>query len=83
MYLPPYEFENENDQNDKVENIEEQENIDEPIYIMTLELEEEKLEQIKIFSNSDPDQLAYTFCKEHNLDFSAMEYLKEKIDDLI
>ncbi len=83
MYLPPYEFENENDQNDKVENIEEQENIDEPIYIMTLELEEEKFEQIKIFSNSDPDQLAYTFCKEHNLDFSAMEYLKEKIDDLI
>jgi hypothetical protein len=37
MYLPPYEFENENDQNDKVENIEEQENFDEPIYIMTLE----------------------------------------------
>ena len=50
---------------------------------MTLELEEEKFEQIKIFSNSDPDQLAYTFCKEHNLDFSAMEYLKEKIDNLI
>ena len=83
MYLSPYEFENENEENNKVDNIEEKENIDEPIYIMTLELEEEKFEQIKIFSNSDPDQLAYTFCKEHNLDFSAMEYLKEKIDDLI
>ena len=83
MYLSPNEFENENEENDKVENVEEKENIDEPIYIMTLELEEEKFEQIKIFSNSDPDQLAYTFCKEHNLDFSAMEYLKEKIDDLI
>ena len=83
MYLSPNEFENENEENDKVENVEEKENIDEPIYIMTLELEEEKFEQIKIFSNSDPDQLAYTFCKEHNLDFSAMEYLKEKIDNLI
>ena len=44
MYLSPNEFENENEENDKVENVEEKENIDEPIYIMTLELEEEKFE---------------------------------------
>ena len=84
MNLPPYEFNNGIYENDNlIENLERNENTEDPIYIMTLELEHEKFEQIKIYSNSDPDQLAYIFCKEHNLDFSAMEYLKEKIDDLI
>ncbi len=56
---------------------------EEPIYIMTLELEHKKIVHIKIYYDSDPELLAQTFCKQHQLDFSSMEYLKEKIGELI
>ena len=55
----------------------------EPIYIMTLELEKGKPEQLKIYSDSDPVQLASYFCKEHNLDYNGLDYLKQKIQDLL
>ena len=58
------------------------ENIDEPIYVMTLALEQGKSEKIEIYENSDPAQLAYNFCSKNNLDFTALDYLKEQITNL-
>ena len=77
---------NENDEeiNDNIntENKNE-ENIDEPIYVMTLALEHGKSEKIEIYENSDPAQLAYNFCSKNNLDFTALDYLKEQITNLL
>lgn len=58
-------------------------NEEEPIFVMTLELENGKAEHIKIYADSDPNELAYAFCKDHDLDFSALEYLKVRINDLL
>ena len=67
-----------NNNNNRIE-----ENIDEPIYIMTLALEQGKSEKIEIFANSDPAELAYDFCNKNNLDFNALDYLKEQISNLL
>ena len=55
---------------------------EEPIYVMTVELEKGKSESIKIYSDSKPDELAYDFCKLHNLDFSSLTYLTTQIKKL-
>ena len=55
---------------------------EEPIYVMTVELEKGKNESIKIFPSSKPEELAYEFCKNHNLDFSSLSYLTEEISNL-
>ena len=55
----------------------------EPIYIMTLELEKGKPEKLKIYSDSDPLQIASNFCKEHNLDYNGLDYLRQKIETLL
>ena len=60
-----------------------EENIEEPIYVMTLALEQGKSEKIEIFANSDPAKLAYDFCSKNNLDFNALDYLKEQITNLL
>ena len=60
-----------------------EENFDEPIYVMTLALEQGKSEKIEIFANSNPDELAYDFCNKNNLDFNALDYLKEQISNLL
>ena len=57
--------------------------IEEPIYVMTVELEKGKSENIKIFSNSKPEELAYEFCKRNNLDFSSLSYLTNEIVNLV
>ena len=54
-----------------------------PIYIMTLELEKGKPEKINIYSDSDPKQIASDFCKEHNLDYNGLDYLKKRIESLL
>ena len=56
---------------------------EEPIYVMTLELTEGKAEQIKIYANSDSYTLASNFCHEHGLDNTACDYLKDKIENLM
>ena len=58
-------------------------NIEEPIYVMTLALEQGKSEKIEIFVNSDPAKLAYDFCSKNNLDYNALDYLKEQITNLL
>ena len=55
----------------------------EPIYVMTLALEKGKSEKIEIYENSEPAQLAYDFCNKNNLDFNALDYLKEQITNLL
>ena len=57
--------------------------INNPIFILTVELEEGKNEKLEIFADSIPDILAEQFCREHNLDDSTLFYLKEKIEYLI
>ena len=55
---------------------------EEPLYVMTVELEKGKSENIKIFRDSNPDKLAFEFCKIHNLDFSSLTYLTSQIKKL-
>lgn len=55
----------------------------EPIYIMTVEMEKGISETIDIYSDSIPDELAFEFCKLHNLDFSALNYLTKEITQLL
>ena len=78
----PESFPSENQEDTEPNQIDNHEGI-EPIYVMTLELEQGKAEQIKIFSDSEPNELAYAFCKEHDLDYNAHEYLTEKIEVLL
>ena len=70
----------ENNQEDFLYKKEEKED---PIYVMTVELEKGKSETIKIFQNSKPEFLAYEFCKKHNLDFNSLSYLTNKIKELL
>ena len=54
-----------------------------PFYLMTLEDNLGNYQQIKIFKNSNPSELAFNFCKENNLDFTAMKYIKSNIKDVL
>ena len=78
---------NEINENDLITNEEEKneenEIEEEPIYVMTVELEKGKSESIKIYSNSKPEELAFSFCKKYNLDFSSLSYLSTQIKSLI
>jgi hypothetical protein len=55
----------------------------EPIYVMTVELEEGSSQSIKIYADSTPEELAFEFCKKNNLDINAMKYLTEQIKNLL
>ena len=48
-----------------------------PFYLMTLETNNGEFKQIKIYQNSDPFELSYKFCKDNNLDFESMKYVKK------
>ena len=77
-------FENINEENENGDNKKKEENEEEdPIYVMTVELEKGKSESIKIYANSKPDELAFSFCKKYNLDFSSLSYLSNQIKNLI
>jgi hypothetical protein len=70
-----------NPHNNNIENS--NENNREPIYIMTLELEEGKATNIQIFSDTNPEELAYQLCNDYGLDYQAMEFLQEEITKLM
>ena len=89
----PNEFEEINDINDN-NNQENQSSLDspnildnnedkKPFFLMTLEDNLGKCQQIKIYQNSNPSELAFNFCKENNLDFSSMKYIKSNIKSII
>ena len=54
-----------------------------PFYLMTLETNNGERKQIKIYQNSDPFELSYNFCKDNNLDFESMKYLKKNIKEIV
>ena len=56
---------------------------EEPIYILTIELEQGKTTELKIYVNSIPEELGYDFCHQHNLDYHSLNYLTEQIKILI
>ena len=82
------EFEENNDMTDNQSSIDSPKNIDnnedkKPFFLMTLEDNLGKCQQIKIYQNSNPSELAFNFCKENNLDFSSMKYIKSNIKTII
>jgi len=52
-------------------------------YLITLEDNNGEHQQIRIFKNSDPSEIAFNFCKENNLDFKSMKYIKKNIQKII
>ena len=62
-------------------NLEEQK--DTQFYLITLEDSNGEHQQIRIFKNSDPIEIAFNFCKENNLDFKSMKYIKKNIEKII
>jgi hypothetical protein len=55
----------------------------EPIYVMSLELEEGNTVNINIYNDSDPRELAYYFCEKYNLDENSLNYLINEIENLL
>ena len=56
---------------------------DSQFYLLTLEDNNGEHQQIRIFKNSDPSEIAFNFCKENNLDFKSMKYIKKNIQKII
>ena len=54
-----------------------------PIYVMSLQLDDGKIAKIKIYSDSDPNEVAQTFCLKNNFEPQTAEYLKNQIEALI
>ena len=52
------------------------------LYIMKVELDQGKIEKIKIKPDSNPIKIAYLFCHKHNLEFDSLEYLINKIKQI-
>lgn len=52
-------------------------------FVMTIEIDQGKTHKIYIYPNSDPEEISYEFCKNNNLDFSSLKYLKQEIQELL
>ena len=65
------------------ENNDNEEKNKDPIFILTIELEKGRIEKLKIYSDSNADNLATNFCNNFTLDEKTYEYLKEKIEYLL
>ena len=52
-------------------------------YLITLEDSNGEHQQIKIFRNSDSAEIAFNFCKDNNLDYKSMKYIKKNIQKII
>lgn len=50
---------------------------------MTIELDEGKVTSLNVYKHSNPEELAFQFCKEYNCNFAALKDLKVKIKNLI
>ena len=60
-----------------------EESKDTQYYLITLEDSNGEHQQIKIFKNSDAAEIAFNFCKENNLDYKSMKYIKKNIQKII
>ena len=56
---------------------------EEPLALLNLEIEKGVIKQIKLFKNSNPEEVSYKFCKENNIDFSLMNHIKNEIESLL
>jgi len=56
---------------------------EEPLAILNLEIEKGVIKQIKLYKNSNSEEVAYNFCKENNIDFSLLSQIKIEIDSLM
>lgn len=65
------------------ENIEEENKEEEPLAILNLEIEKGIVKQIKLYKNSNPEEVSFAFCKENNIDFSLMSQIKNEIETLL
>ena len=65
------------------ENNNKEEKNKDPIFILTIELEKGKMEKLKIYPDSNANNLSKKFCDDYNLDEKTCEYLKEKIQYLL
>ena len=73
-----------NSSNNKILNYNNLEELKEAqFYLITLEDNNGQHQQIRIFKNSDPSEIAFNFCKENNLDFKSMKYIKKNIQKII
>ena len=53
------------------------------LYELSIELDQGNTIKIKVNKNSDPEELAFQFCKENNCNFETLKNLKEKISNLL
>ena len=66
------------------ENIDEENNKEEePFALLNLEIEKGIVKQIKLYRNSNPEEVSFAFCKENNIDFSLMSQIKNEIESLM
>lgn len=52
-------------------------------YVMTIEIDKGISEKLQIFYDSIPEEVAYEFCKKHNLDYTALNYLIQEIKNVL
>ena len=52
-------------------------------YVMTIEIDKGISEKLQIFYDSVPEEVAFEFCKKHNLDYTALSYLIDEIKTVL
>ena len=78
----PYNQQEKESKESKTKNINEDAK-DTQFYLITLEDSNGEHQQIRIFKNSDPAEIAFNFCKDNNLDYKSMKYIKKNIQKII
>ena len=50
---------------------------------LTIELGDKSKKYLKIYIDSSPEELAYNFCKENQLDYNSLKNLTNEIKEVI
>ena len=56
---------------------------EEPLAILNLEIDKGVIKPIKIFKNSNPEEISIKFCKDNNIDLSLMNQIKIEIESFL
>ena len=75
--------ENNDDSKVSIEKNMDEANDDLQFYLITLEDNNGNFHQIKIFKNSDAEEIAYNFCKENDLEYTFMKSIEKNIRKII
>ena len=65
--------------NQQEENLQKSNSEKQEIMILAIELGDNEKKFLKIYNDSKPEQLAYEFCLQNNLDFNSLQELTEQI----